>query len=190
MRSHGNLIKWNEARGFGFVRSSQGHEELFVHVSAFPRDGIRPSVGELISFEVESAPDGKRRAVRVMRPGGRGASDPLPRRVRAAASAPASRGSSFGRKLFRGLLVVGLAYVGFEAYERFPDHSPAPPPDSVSASARLATPAPPPRFHCDGREHCSQMRSYEEAMFFLQSCPGTRMDGDNDGIPCEQQFGR
>ena len=46
------------------------------------------------------------------------------------------------------------------------------------------------KFHCDGRQHCSQMRSYEEAKFFLDNCPDTRMDGDNDRIPCERQFGR
>ena len=45
-------------------------------------------------------------------------------------------------------------------------------------------------FTCDGREHCSQMRSYEEAVFFIKNCPNTKMDGNNDGEPCEQQFGR
>jgi hypothetical protein len=40
-------------------------------------------------------------------------------------------------------------------------------------------------FSCDGRQHCSQMRSRAEAEFFLRNCPGTKMDGDNDGIPCE-----
>ena len=45
-------------------------------------------------------------------------------------------------------------------------------------------------FQCDGREHCSQMRSYEEAVFFNQYCPNTKMDGDGDGIPCEKQFNR
>ena len=49
---------------------------------------------------------------------------------------------------------------------------------------------PTPRFHCDGRKHCSQMGSYEEAKFFLDNCPDTRMDGDNDRIPCERQFNR
>lgn len=46
------------------------------------------------------------------------------------------------------------------------------------------------QFRCDGRTHCSQMRSYEEAVFFLKNCPGTQMDGNNDGEPCERQFGR
>ncbi len=44
------------------------------------------------------------------------------------------------------------------------------------------------QFSCDGREHCSQMHSREEAIFFLRNCPNTKMDGDNDGEPCEQQF--
>jgi len=45
-----------------------------------------------------------------------------------------------------------------------------------------------PQFKCDGRQHCSQMTSYEEAKYFIQHCPNTKMDGDNDGIPCERQF--
>src|SRR5690606_35396144 len=44
------------------------------------------------------------------------------------------------------------------------------------------------QFKCDGREHCSQMGSYEEALFFIRNCPNTNMDGDGDGIPCESQF--
>ena len=44
------------------------------------------------------------------------------------------------------------------------------------------------KFSCDGRKHCSQMHSYEEALFFLRNCPNTKMDGDGDGIPCEKQF--
>ena len=43
-------------------------------------------------------------------------------------------------------------------------------------------------FKCDNRKHCSQMRSYEEAKYFLRHCRGVKMDGDNDGIPCERQF--
>ena len=43
-------------------------------------------------------------------------------------------------------------------------------------------------FKCDGRTHCSQMKSCDEATFFLRNCPGVKMDGDNDGIPCENQW--
>ncbi|WP_252120286.1 excalibur calcium-binding domain-containing protein [Symbiopectobacterium purcellii] len=47
-------------------------------------------------------------------------------------------------------------------------------------------------FVCDGRQYCTQMRSKEEAIFFIQNCPNTKMDGDNDGDPCENdtRFGK
>ena len=41
---------------------------------------------------------------------------------------------------------------------------------------------------CDGRKYCSQMKSCNEAKFFLQNCPNTSMDGNNDGIPCQKQW--
>jgi hypothetical protein len=44
---------------------------------------------------------------------------------------------------------------------------------------------PSENFSCDGRQHCSQMGSRAEAEFFLRNCPDTKMDGDHDGIPCE-----
>lgn len=43
-------------------------------------------------------------------------------------------------------------------------------------------------FRCDGRTLCSQMKSCEEATFFLRNCPNTKMDGNNDGVPCEKQW--
>jgi endonuclease YncB( thermonuclease family) len=43
-------------------------------------------------------------------------------------------------------------------------------------------------YRCDGRRHCAQMRSCEEATWFLRHCPGVEMDGDGDGVPCETQW--
>jgi hypothetical protein len=40
-------------------------------------------------------------------------------------------------------------------------------------------------YQCDGRQHCSQMNSRSEALYFIKNCPNTKMDGDRDGIPCE-----
>jgi hypothetical protein len=47
-----------------------------------------------------------------------------------------------------------------------------------------------PGFKCDGRTFCSQMTSCEEAKYFLHNCPNTKMDGNNDGVPCEEQWCR
>jgi len=43
-------------------------------------------------------------------------------------------------------------------------------------------------YQCDGRQYCSQMTSCEEATFFINNCPNTKMDGNNDGVPCEKQW--
>jgi len=45
-----------------------------------------------------------------------------------------------------------------------------------------------PEFRCDGRQLCSQMSSCAEAKYFLANCPGVKMDGDHNGIPCERQW--
>ncbi|HRO57523.1 MAG TPA: excalibur calcium-binding domain-containing protein [Nitrosomonas europaea] len=62
---------------------------------------------------------------------------------------------------------------------------------AAAASPREASPAPntaSSSFRCDGRKYCSQMTSCAEAKYFLAKCPGVKMDGDNDGIPCEEQW--
>lgn len=62
------------------------------------------------------------------------------------------------------------------------------------AKASTAHPAATPsvesvaQFSCDGRTTCPQMHSCEEAKFFIKNCPNTKMDGNHDGIPCEQQW--
>ena len=43
-------------------------------------------------------------------------------------------------------------------------------------------------FQCTDKIYCSEMSSCAEAKFYLRNCPGTKMDGDNDGIPCERQW--
>ncbi|MEG3049121.1 MAG: excalibur calcium-binding domain-containing protein [Thermomonas sp.] len=56
--------------------------------------------------------------------------------------------------------------------------------------AASAAPAASSDSRCDGRTHCSQMRSCGEAQYFIQHCPNTKMDGDRDGVPCEEQWCR
>ncbi|MBN1760994.1 MAG: excalibur calcium-binding domain-containing protein [Chitinispirillaceae bacterium] len=45
-------------------------------------------------------------------------------------------------------------------------------------------------YECDGRVYCSEMTSCEEARWFLKHCPDVKMDGDGDGVPCEDQWCR
>lgn len=65
-------------------------------------------------------------------------------------------------------------------------------PAPISTPTPILAPAPAStfinptaNFSCDGRQYCSQMNSREEALFFIRNCPNTKMDGDNDGRPCE-----
>jgi cold shock CspA family protein len=164
MRTHGVLAKWNDERGFGFISRSQGGEEIFVHVSAFPRDGVRPRLNELVSFEVETGPNGKPRAIRIMRPGGQ-----------AKARRPTGTSGLIGAIL--GLLAI--AAIGFQAYSRMAERAP------IDAPKSLASPVSSVDSRCDGRKMCSQMTSCAEAIWFIRHCPGTKMDGDRDGVPCE-----
>lgn len=55
-------------------------------------------------------------------------------------------------------------------------------------SSSSSLPPEPPKYQCLGKVYCSEMTSCEEATFYLRNCPGTKMDGDNDGIPCEGQW--
>lgn len=66
----------------------------------------------------------------------------------------------------------------------------AAPEKAAIAPEKLAptAPAQPRGFSCDGRQQCSQMKSCAEAKYFLANCPGVKMDGDKNGIPCEKQW--
>ena len=89
------------------------------------------------------------------------------------------------------LLILGLAVWG--GYRHFNPSAPTTAAPLAAAPARASStpervlPTPAARFSCDGRQHCSQMRSCEEATYFIRNCPDTKMDGDNDGVPCESQ---
>jgi cold shock CspA family protein len=174
MRVHGTLKKWNDERGFGFIESPSQDKEIFVHISAFPRDGSRPKVGETISFELRSSPDGKTRAVAIQRPGAVTAN----RQPKPAITSTKSKKSALAPVLlFMGL----LCFAGYRFLNSSPTVSVVSP--GLIAPQRVYTENH--KFKCDGRQHCSEMTSRAEAEFFIRNCPNTKMDGDNDGIPCE-----
>ena len=101
-----------------------------------------------------------------------------------------------GESVFRILLVALLAFGAWKGYEKYQSQRAAqqfqgiPQEIDISnnSSRRNRSIDIAPKFQCDGRTHCSQMTSCEEATFFLKNCPGTKMDGNNDGVPCEQQW--
>lgn len=68
MRFEGTLTTWHDDRGFGFIEPTQGGQEIFVHIKAFPAGTGRPQVGQVLSFEVAQGPYGKKRAQAVQYP--------------------------------------------------------------------------------------------------------------------------
>lgn len=85
------------------------------------------------------------------------------------------------------LIVSIILAAGF--YFLYPRETPAPISTYpvVSSSEPITQPTS-SNFSCDGRTHCSQMTSCAEAKYFIQHCPNTQMDGNNDGVPCEKQW--
>jgi hypothetical protein len=126
--------------------------------------------------------DGRKRAEDVLRPGA-----PAQDRERRNTGTGRKRGA-FGTKL----AVAAVAILGVNGYLALTSHPNAP--DATGSSeTEFATPqqrstTTDRRFQCDGRTHCSQMTSCAEAIYFLQHCPNTQLDGNNDGEPCEQQW--
>ena len=176
MRIDGTLTKWNDDRGFGFITPTQGGPEVFAHVSAFPKDGQRPWLGEHFTFEIGSGKDGKQQARNIVCP-----TRPTEKPYRL--SEPAKRPHKpalLGRLIPLGF-VIALGAYGYDEYT----HRAMPQALFEAPTRETAFPSP---FHCDGRTHCSQMTSCAEAEFFLNNCPGVQMDGNNDGEPCEQQW--
>ncbi|KQW45388.1 MULTISPECIES: cold shock domain-containing protein [unclassified Roseateles] len=185
MRSTGILRSWNDDRGFGFIAPTQGGGELFVHISALSGDGSRPVVGETVSFELGRGKDGKPQAVKVVR-SAVGPAQPAAR-MRRPPDTPSHSGKLPGQVLALCLLGA-LAMWGYDYYKA-ESHRRA-----LEAMPRMSAPVQPPAtaatsgFRCDGRAHCSQMTSCAEATWFINHCPGTQMDSDHDGVPCEQQW--
>lgn len=97
--------------------------------------------------------------------------------------------SSFLSTILFLLFIAAIGYFAYGKYQRYQL-------TQQEASTLVNIPnnsvetASSPSFKCDGRTHCSQMHSYEEAVFFINHCPNTQMDGNNDGEPCESQFSR
>ena len=55
-----------------------------------------------------------------------------------------------------------------------------------SDAVALASPPPTASFTCGQKTYCREMASCDEARFYLAQCGLSRLDGDGDGVPCEQ----
>lgn len=179
-RIGGTLKTWNGDKGYGFIKPDNGGQDIFIHISDYPKQGGKPNVGEALSFDVTLNKDGKKKAINVQRPGSSLVSKPKTRVARH----QERKSSPFG-KVMTALALVAMLGAGYKYFTpKLTTSAPVP----VAQAESATSPAPSSNFRCDGRKYCSQMTSCAEAKYFLQNCPNTEMDGDRDGVPCESQW--
>jgi CspA family cold shock protein len=58
-------VKWfNATKGFGFIAPANGNKDVFVHVSAMERAGIRQlNDDQAVTFDIEAGRDGRESAI-------------------------------------------------------------------------------------------------------------------------------
>lgn len=62
------IVKWfNPTKGYGFVAPESGGKDVFVHISAVQKAGLRTlNEGQTIEFEIEEQPNGRAAAVNLV----------------------------------------------------------------------------------------------------------------------------
>jgi cold shock CspA family protein len=60
--NNGQLVRWDDDRGFGFIMPREGGKEVFLHIAVIKTVGRRPRVGDLVSYELVTGSDGRSRA--------------------------------------------------------------------------------------------------------------------------------
>jgi len=190
MRFNGKVKSWDGDRGFGYIAPTEGGQDIFVHISDCPR-GSRPELQEALTFEVALNAQGKKKAVNVRRAevAGSAASRERAHAARRRGLGSEKRAGGVMNGLVALVVAVAIGWYGYQQYgSRLGAAAAAGAP--IDRNLPLTDAPSASRFSCDGRTYCSQMTSCAEATFFLKNCPGVQMDGNHDGVPCEQQWCR
>jgi cold shock CspA family protein len=62
IKKQGILVKWNDEKGFGFIKSETDDKEVFIHISAIPKQSRCPQVGDTIIYDLHIQDNGKLKA--------------------------------------------------------------------------------------------------------------------------------
>ncbi|WP_212525336.1 cold-shock protein [Actibacterium sp. MT2.3-13A] len=60
-------VKWfNETKGFGFIAPEGGSKDVFVHITALERAGLRTLAdNQKVTFDIEAGRDGRESATNI-----------------------------------------------------------------------------------------------------------------------------
>ena len=172
MRHKGKIKSWNDGKGYGFISPFDGGKDVFIHISSLNNEQRRPREGDVVTFEVTKDKANRLQAVKVFFAG----EQMIPARPRKL------RLPKLTARVFLILILACAGYIYLHqpnGNRTLPFHTPINTGDANDDRER---------FRCEGKKYCSQMTSCAEAVFYLENCPGTEMDGDYDGIPCERQW--
>jgi len=187
----GILKKWDDQKGFGFILPENSGENIFFHISTLQSSGRRPIVGDIVDFNVEIDGNGRKRAVNVTIQGvesvftERKASR---RDIDHKSRKPSKTSNYSNRAVSRLFYMVILLVIVFFGYKNYKENQLIEPSLPASMAIEVEPETNTNQFQCAGKTKCSQMTSCEEAMFYLENCPGSLTDGDSDGRPCEDQW--
>jgi cold shock CspA family protein len=199
----GTLVRWNTEKGFGFIKPDTGdNQDVFIHISTLKHMARKPIVGDEILFHRENQPDGKVKAVKASIEGVAVMSNttrPASHTGQHHRNNPSHQDENYRSSPVLGrvimlIILLGVGIFGYKQYQKM-TATPVLTNENVEQLEWTPTVSKPssinlqPQFRCEaGKTHCSQMRSCAEATFYTRNCPGTEMDGDGDGVPCERQF--
>lgn len=65
MRHKGQIVKWDDGKGFGFIQTEEGDEQIFLHISSFVYRQRRPIQGEKVTYQIQFDKQGRRQATQV-----------------------------------------------------------------------------------------------------------------------------
>lgn len=145
----------------------------------------KPIIGDIIFYEIHSDNNGKQRAVNSRINGIETVQKKIRTKNRHVIS-KTSKKSKTSSLIFSVLIIVFLGSYVFsflskpKVYDEDTFHDESTRYIEVDSYAEEYT--------CSGKTYCSEMNSCEEATFYLRNCPGTKIDGNHDGVPCESQW--
>ena len=181
MELKGKLVRWNEERGFGFIKSDSFNKDIFIHISALKTMARKPRINDVIYFELVTGKDSRKKAVNAR-------IDGVSIRIN---NYTRSKDSEILTQVFfvilfivAGSLVIFTIspFVSKTYNEIFAEEEISDKYNEIIAEEDFTG------FSCQGKQYCNEMTSCKEARFYLKYCPDVKIDGDHDGVPCERQW--